>query len=718
MNKNLRILKKHTLLPVFAFLLFSLAGFIDTINPLPVLWNCALVFLFLYLRVSLTVWFVFLLFCLFKGSNFVFFGSVSAVILLLWPDLLNTVSSYIVGLPLLKLLRKFKKFPRISQTEREALEAGKAGVEKEFFKGIPNFKRILSLPVLSLSSEERQFLNRNTTELCQLSEEWDTVQKKSLGEEVLNRAKKDIFFGLTLPKAMGGLGFSHKAHSLILQKISSANMPLASFVAVANSLGPAELLLQYGTPLQREKYLPRLASGKDIPCFALTEPEAGSDASSLSSTGILFEGTDKRLKIKLNWNKRWITLSTVATLTALAFRLKDPEKLLGGQQDLGITLALVPMTAPGVKRGLYHNTLGMPFYNGPFAGENVIVDAEESLIGGLSQAGKGWKMLMECLNLGRGISIPSLALGGMVRAVQVTGLYARVRKQFGRSIGQFEGVKEPLARIAGLSFLSQTLQDFAISGFSRGTTSPTASAILKYNVSEFHREVLKDSMDILSGKGISLGPKNKLSLLYISSPLFITVEGTNILTRSFILFGQGLLKSHPFLYKELQALENGDFKSLNASFFSHVYYFFSHAVRALVLSLTRGFLIISPLFLFKRGFRFMQKLSWSASLFSFFVEIVLMGFGGRLRFKETLSGRFADILSAQYMASALLWKWNARDTSPSEVYAIKWGLYYCMNSIQRSFENLILNLDIPWFAPFRKPLYFFGAIELFKSSAF
>ena len=481
-------------------------------------------------------------------------------------------------------------------------------------------------------------------------------------------------------------------------------MPLASFVAVANSLGPAELLLQYGTSWQKEKYLPRLASGQEIPCFALTEPEAGSDASSISSSGILFKDEDNCLRIKLNWNKRWITLSTVATLAALAFRLKDPERLLGGEEDLGITLALVSMEAPGVKRGLYHNTLGVPFYNGPFEGENVIVNAEQAIIGGLSQAGKGWGMLMECLSLGRGISIPSLALGGMVRAVKVTGLYARVRKQFGQPIGYFEGVQEPLACIAGLSFLSQTLRDFTVSDFSSGVVSPTASAIAKYNLSEFHRKVLKDSMDILSGAGISLGPKNKLAFLYITSPIFITVEGTNILTRSFILFGQGLLKCHPFLYKELQALENNDFKSLNAALFGHLYHFVSNAVRVLVLSLTRGCFIFSP-FAFKKGRRFIQKLTWSASLFSFFIEIFLIGFGGKLRFKEKLSGRFADILSAQYMASSLLWRWNVKHTSPSEECAIKWGLHYSMNKIQKYFEDLILNLNIPWFVIFKKPLY-------------
>ena len=709
MNVRTRILKNNTLSAVLAFLLFFvLAAFIDTLNPFLFLWGYGfiiLILLFLYLRVSFAIWCLFLLFYFFKGFYFVLAGSLSVFVLFLWPALLGTISSYVLALPLMKFLRKFKKLPQISQTEREALDAGQAGVEKEFFSGIPNFKKIFSLPVLSLSPKEKDFLDGKTTKLCQFLQEWDSVQKKSLSKEVLDKAKEDKFLGLTLPKSVGGLGFSHKAHSLILQKISSSNMPLASFVAVANSLGPAELLLQYGTSWQKEKYLPRLASGQEIPCFALTEPEAGSDASSISSLGVLFKDTDNCLKIKLNWSKRWITLSTVATLAALAFRLKDPERLLGGEEDLGITLALVPMEALGVKRGLYHNTLGVPFYNGPFEGENVIVNAEQAIIGGLNQSGKGWRMLMECLSLGRGISIPSLALGGMVRAVKVTGLYARVRKQFGRPIGYFEGVREPLARIAGLSFISQTLQDFTVSDFSSGVISPTASAIVKYNLSEFHRKVLKDSMDILSGAGISLGPKNKLAFLHITSPIFITVEGTNILTRSFILFGQGLLKCHPFLYKELQALENNDFKSLNTALFWHLYHFASNAVRVLVLSLTRGFLVFSPLRSFKKGRRFIQKLTWSASLFSFFVDIFLIGFGGKLRFKEKLSGRFADILSAQYMASSLLWRWNVQDPSPSEVCAIKWGLHYSMNTIQKSFEDLILNLDIPWFVIFRKPLY-------------
>ena len=522
---------------------------------------------FLYLKVSVFTWFCLILLFFFKGFAFVLVGSLSLIIFLFKPDLLNTVSSYIFALPLLKILKRFNKIPRISQTEREALEAGKAGLEKEFFSGRPDFKKILRSPIPSLSEEEKLFLNQQTEALCHLSPEWDTIRYKKIGEEALEKIKQEKFLGIILPKSDGGLGFSHRAHSLIVQKIASSDMPLATFVAVPNSLGPAALLLRYGTSEQKKKYLPRLSSGEEIPCFALTEPEAGSDASSISSSGILFKDETGNLKIKLNWSKRWTTLSVVATLAAVAFRLKDPEQLLGGEKDLGISLALVPTDTPNVKRGLYHNTLDTPFYNGPFAGENVILNAEESLIGGLKGAGKGWKMIMETLSCGRGISIPSLALGGILRAVKTSALYAGVRKQFGRPIGEFEGVKEPLARITGVGFLGEALRDFLVSDLTAGYASPTAAAIAKYSLTEFHQKVLKDSMDILSGAGISLGPKNKLALLHIASPVFITVEGTNILTRSFILFGQGLLKCHPFLNTELQALKKGDFKSLNAALF-------------------------------------------------------------------------------------------------------------------------------------------------------
>ena len=665
---------------------------------------------FLYLRVSVFTWFYFLLFLFFKGFEFVLIGALSLGVFLFRPDFLNLISSYIFGLPLLKILKRFKKIPRISKTEREALEAGKAGLEREFFSGRPDFKKILKSPVPSLSEEEKLFLHQQTEELCSISCEWDTIQYKKIDEKALEKIKKEKFLGMILPKSYGGLEFSHKAHALIVQKIASSDMPLATFIAVPNSLGPTSLLLRYGTSKQKKKYLSRLSAGEEIPCFALTEPEAGSDASSISSSGILFKGEFGHLKIKLNWNKRWTTLSVIATLSAVAFRLKDPEQLLGGEKDLGISLILVPTDTPNVKKGFYHNTLETPFYNGPFAGENVILDAKESLIGGLKGAGKGWKMIMETLSFGRGISIPSLALGGILRAVKISALYAGVRKQFGRPIGDFEGIKEPLARITGLGFLSQSLRDFLVSDLSAGSASPTAAAIAKYSLTEFHQKILKDSMDILSGAGISLGPKNKLALLHIASPIFITVEGTNILTRSFILFGQGLLKSHPFLNTELKAIEKGDFKSLNAALFKHIYCFVSNLWRAVCLSFTRG-LITGYSLSFKKGRRFIQKLSWSAVLFSVFVEVFLLRFGSRFRFKEALSGRFSDILSYQYMASALLWKWNARFQSASETYAIKWGLYYCMNQIQKSFEELILNMNIPWLL--KKPLYFLTRFNSF-----
>ena len=718
--------KKKFLKPVLFFALFSFIALFEQTSffqTLKVDWffpaGYGLFFtalVFLYLRVSFFPWLLLLLFFIFKGFFFISIAFLSLVTLIFFPGLLNELLAYTVAFPLLKFLKKTKSVPGISETEREALEAGQVGeVEEAFFSGSLNFHQILRRPFPALSFEEKSFLTQETEELSRLSREWESVQEKTLSKEALKKAKKDKFLGLILPKAWGGLEFSPHAHSLILEKIASYHMPLATFVAIPNSLGPAELLLSYGTPWQQKTYLPRLASGEEIPCFALTEPEAGSDASSITSTGVLFKDEKGEIKIRLNWSKRWITLSTVATLAALAFRLKDPEKLLGGEEDLGITLALVPLNSPGVRRGLYHNILGVPLYNGPIEGEDVILNGEEALIGGLSQGGKGWKMIMESLSFSRAITVPSLALGGMVRAAKITGLYGKVRRQFGLSIGHFEGVEEPLARIAGLTFLSKTLRDFTLSDPSQ--VSPTVSAIMKYNLSEFHREVLKDSMDILSGAGITLGPKNKLALLHTASPIFTTVEGANILTRTFILFGQGLFKCHPFLYRELKAFEDNDFKSLGVALFRHVYHFLSNGFRALFLSLTRGLFVFSsggwPL---KRGHGFMRKLVWSASLFAFFSDIFVLRFGGRFRFKEKFSGRFADILSAQYMALALLWRWNLKDEPDrSEVFAIKWGLHYNLNKIQKSFEGLIQNINSPWFVLFKKPLYFLTRVNALDS---
>lgn len=629
-------------------------------------------------------------------------GLTSLLVCLVWPNGLNTFFSFLITRPLLKQLRKSKPLFSISKTEKEALDAGGLGVEKEFFNGVPDFKKFLAIKPSVLSLKEEAFLTQQTPKLCRMSDEWQTVRQKTLSLNVLEKTKKEKFLGLSLPEDWGGLGFSTKAHSLVLQKISSSNMPLAAFVAVPNSLGPANLLLRYGTTKQKEKYLHALASGVEIPCFALTEPEAGSDASAISSSGLLFKAQDGQLKVKLNWNKRWISFATIATLAAVAFRLKDPNKLLGKQEDLGITLALVPLNSKGTKKGLYHNTLGVPLYNGPLAGENVILDAEEAFIGGLKCAGKGWKMIMESLSLGRSISIPAMTLGGMTRAVKVTGMYARVRKQFGQSIGKFEGVQEALARIAGKAFLSQTLRDFILAGQTDTPASPIASSIAKCSLSEWHREILKDSMDILSGSGISLGPKNKLALLHTASPLFITVEGSNTLTRSFILFGQGLLRCHPFVQTELNAFTEKDFKNLNSALFNHAYHFLSTGLRAVLLLLSRG--LIVPVFSLKRGRRIAQKLAWSTSLFSFFTELFLLGSGPKFRFKESLSGRFADILSAQYILSALLWRWNLNESlSDCEIRALKWGCSYNLNKIQRSFEELICNMNVFWIL--KAPLY-------------
>ena len=620
---------------------------------------------------------------------------------------------------------------------------------EEFWGGKPDFRKILSLPDPPLSEKESAFLKHSTERLCAQAAEWEGFRRKKIGRKTLVCARKEKFFGLTAPEKWGGLGFSPKAQALILQKIASADLPLAVLASVSNSLGPAKLLLRYGSEEQKKRFLPRLISGEDIPCFALTEPGAGSDISSLSSSGVLFRESSSgptgrapsgkspgegsgggRLKIRLNWNKRWISLSAVASLAAIAVRLKDPDRFLdrlsGEEEDLGVSLVLVRMTAPGVKKGRIHDILGVSMGNGPFQGENVILDAEEGLIGGLRNAGRGRRMIDESLSLGRGLAVPSLALGGIMRAVKTAALYARVREQFNRPVGEFEGVKELLARMAGRAFASLALRDFFVSEFSSEAKNglQTEAALVKHSLTESHQKIIKDGMDILCGKGVSLGPKNSIALLHLASPIFNVVEGSNVLLRSFVIFSRAVLNNHP-LFREKTPAAGGrparsgrrsERKSRKNSLrivAGSVFRLTRLALRALLLSLSRGFFSFPPRaehaeggapprFFDKKGRAFMRKLSWSAALSAFFTEIFLLRHGSRFAVKESVCARFADILSAQYRIAALLWRCRLQALSPSEELAAEWALQDGFYQIQTSFERLIQSARPPFgFAPFK-----------------
>ena len=596
--------------------------------------------------------------------------------------------------------------PNISPTERQALDSGSVWIEKEFFKGRPNFKNLFSQPFPKITEQETSFINKETSQLCAIANEWNTFKSRKISDEVLEFIKKNKFLGMIIPKKYNGLEFSPAAHSKVIEKISSINVPVAIFTMVPNSLGPAELLLKYGTEPQKEKYLYNLAVGKEIPCFGLTEPQAGSDASSILSKGILFKGQDGKLRIKIHWNKRWISLSAIATILGVAFQLEDPDEILGKGKDVGITCALIPSETAGVKRGFYHDPMGVPFYNAPMEGENVEVLAEEAIIGGLEQAGNGWQMLMECLGVGRGISLPSLSIGTSSRIARIVSCHSSIRKQFNLPIGQFEGVEEVLARIAGLTYLMRATQNFTLSALNQGINATITTAITKYNLTEMARQVALDGMDIMAGAGISLGPKNFIASIYNSIPIAITVEGANILTRSLIIYGQGALRSHPFAYKEIKALEKNDFLAFDRVFWKHLYQIICNTVRFFILSIFRGYTHISPSYLGK-GHRYIQKIAWSSIMFSWLTNIALFVFGSQLKIKEKLTGRFADLLSYQYMATAILWNWRCKGKSKTTWPAVKWSLDYCFYQIQVSVENILLNFHNPVLSfPARTLIYF------------
>lgn len=611
---------------------------------------------------------------------------------------------FCISFLLFKFIRRKNLIPKISKTEREALLAGSSWIEKEFFTGRPCFTKLLQQKFPEIKKEEKHFLDKELEELCYLSKEWDLIQRKKLSQTTEAFLKKERFFGLIIPKQYSGREFSPFAHAKLIEKLASHNIPLSIITMVPNSLGPAKLLLKYGTPEQKNKYLPRLALAEELPCFGLTEDQAGSDASSIKSEGILFKEKEQ-LKIRLNWDKRWITLSSKATLIGLAVQLKDPDKLYSDKETLGITCLIVSADSPGVEKALHHNPMGIPFYNSPITGRNVVVLAEEAIIGGLKNAGKGWIMLMESLSAGRGISLPALAVGCSKKIAWLTGTHSMVRKQFGLPIGKFEGVEEALAPIAGLTHLISATHTLTLSGLNQGIHSPVVAALTKYNLTEIARKITKEGMDIMAGAGLSLGPKNKIAYIHISLPMAITVEGANILTRTFITYGQGLIKTHPYIYKIITALEQNSFKNFQPSFWAFIYQFTCNFVRGVVLSLTRAWMYIGPN-TFSKEHRYLQKLAWASSLFSFLSDLNLMIFGGRLKIKGKLTGRFADLLSYQYMVLALIWHWRQMGSSEKLWTQTQWGLEYCFSKIQKSLEAILNNYPHRLIRLILKPLFY------------
>ena len=600
------------------------------------------------------------------------------------------IRCYLLSFPLFKLIKSLNILPTISSTERTAIDAGTTWVDAELFSGRPSFKTLMTQPYPDLTDEERAFLDGPCETLCQMVNDWDLHCQKEFSSEVWEYMKKEKFFGFIIPKKYGGLEFSASANSAVVAKLSGCSAPLGITVMVPNSLGPAELLTHYGTEKQKEYYLPRLANGEEIPCFALTESLAGSDAGAMQSSGQLYKGADGKPWIRLNWNKRYITLAAISTLLGLAFKLSDPDNILGQGQDLGITCALIPTDTPGVVIGRRHNPLNVPFYNCPTSGVNVEVSLD-AVIGGRDGVGQGWKMLMECLSAGRGISLPANCSGGSKQLLRVVSAYSAIRKQFGLPIGKFEGIQEKLAEIVGVTYLLEATRRYTCGGLDSGAKPAVVTAIAKYNFTELYRKILNHGMDIQAGAAISLGPRNLLAHAYFAAPISITVEGANILTRTLMVFGQGAIRCHPYVLGQINALETNNLSLFNTAFWGHVGHVIRNSIRLGWLSLTRGYLVLTPGGPMRRYY---QKLSWASVQFAVFADLAMLTLGGDLKRKEQLTGRFADILSWMYMATAVLRRFEYEKRPKQTRSVAEWSLSYAFSHIQVAFDLIFQNMGI------------------------
>lgn len=631
-------------------------------------------------------------------AELIYFGAPVLVIILIAAPLLllivTPLRSSLLSSPVMEMLKRLGMLPTISKTEKIAIEAGTVWMDREVFSGKPNFKLMLSQPYASLSPDEQAFLDGPVEELCAAVQDWEVWRQNDLPPEVWQMLKRHKVFGMIIPKRYGGLEFSALANSAVVSKLASRSMPLAITAMVPNSLGPAELLLHYGTEEQKNHYLPRLADGREVPCFALTEPMAGSDAGSLSASGVLFKDKQGQVKLKLNFQKRYITLAAVSTLIGLAFKLRDPEGILGRGEDLGITCALIPSDTPGVQLGRRHDPLGCPFYNCPVDGVDVVIDASQ-IIGGLEGAGQGWRMLMECLSAGRSISLPALSTGLGKMVTRSIGAYAQVRRQFGMPIGNFEGIEEPLAEIAAMTYLMEAARVYTCGAVDQGQKPSVISAMVKYHFTEIGRRIINNGMDIAGGSGISRGPKNLLAHIYASIPIAITVEGANILTRTMIIFGQGIIRCHPHVQKEVEALETKDLASFDRSFWGHVGFALRNTIRAVLLTLSRGYLAYVP----GRGLeaRVLRRVAWASAVFAVLSEIALAGYGGSLKRKEKITGRLGDMASWMYLATAVVRRYRARGCPREDEACVRWATAEAMNRIQVALLGILENLHVPIF---------------------
>jgi acyl-CoA dehydrogenase len=631
----------------------------------------------------------------------------------LWACYLPLVLLNVAPLRIRFLSRPFfrvykRMLPKMSSTEQEALEAGTVWWDGELFTGHPDWQKLLDAAPPELSREEQAFLAGPCEELCGMLDEWDITHRRAdLPPEVWDFLKKKGFFAMIIPKKYGGLEFSAYAHSCVLAKLASRSTVACSTVAVPNSLGPAELLLHYGTEQQKNHYLPRLARGEDVPCFGLTAPRAGSDAASIPDTGIVCRGTyqgRETIGIRLNFSKRYITLAPVATVVGLAFRLFDPDRLMGGEKtDYGITVALIPSATPGLKLGRRHFPLNIPFQNGPVEGKDVFVPLD-AIVGGPKMAGQGWRMLVEQLSVGRCISLPSNSTGGAKGAVYSTGAYARIRRQFNSPIGKFEGVESVIARMAGMAYIMDAGRSVTAAAIDGGEKPAVPSGILKYHCTEMGRSVVNDAMDVQGGKGICLGPRNYLGRGYQLTPIGITVEGANILTRNLIIFGQGAVRCHPWVLKEMDAARDPDKRrglaEFDAALLGHIGYTVSNAVRSLLRALTLSRIVKAP----TSGptARYFEHINRFSASFAFATDVAMLSLGGYLKKKENLSARLGDVLSCMYLASMVLKHYENQGRQQADLPLVEYACRMLLYRAQEQLHSFLRNFPVRWLAGFMR----------------
>lgn len=633
------------------------------------------------------------------------------------PFLLIAVAAVVAILNHVDLRQKFitkpvynalgKVMPAIGDTEREAIEAGTTWFEADLFSGQPDWQKFGHVQFTALTEAEQSFLDNETQELCEMLDEWKIFHElRDLPEEVWTFIKEKGFFSLIIPTEYGGKAFSPYAQSRIMGKIASRSLTAAVTAMVPNSLGPGELLANYGTQEQKDRWLYGLAKGEEIPCFGLTGPEAGSDASAIPDTGVICKGKidgKEVVGMRLNFAKRWITLAPVATVVGLAFKLYDPDNLLGEESDLGITCALIPADTPGVEIGRRHYP-GSPFMNGPINGKDVFVPLD-TIIGGPDMAGKGWRMLIECLGAGRGVSLPALATASGEIGYRMTGAFGRIRRQFNTAVGQFEGVQEASAEVAGIAYTLEAYRHLVTRSLEDGAPS-VVTAMAKFHATEMMRELINHGMDIAGGRGIQLGPRNFLALPYQSTPIAITVEGANILTRSLMIFGQGAMRCHPFLYDELQAIQAEDkeqgLQDFDALFFRHAGHTLGNISRGIVQGLAGSYLSDSPGNADSFSAPWYRLVSRYSAVLASTADLALGMLGGDLKRRELLSGRLGDVHSQLLIACAIL-KYHAtlpRDEANDE---------HARYALRRAFSKAHDALD-----EFSRNFGFFGVARVFK----